>query len=147
MKKLLFIGIVALMVQSLGAVTLPSSSYSPYSGGGSESSEVVFGSGSMVTGSFSSLGGGMPSGYQEQFDACVSTYPEQGSVERMSCCESVSTDCANACGSDYECIVACGSANKSCVEAGSLPLDGGLSILLILSLAGGAAKLLRNKRS
>mgnify|MGYP003344912429 CR=1 FL=1 len=59
MKKLLFIGIVALMVQSLGAVTLPSTSYSPYAGSTSSNGDsFTTDGGTMVTGSYSVLGDG-----------------------------------------------------------------------------------------
>ncbi len=139
MKKLLFIGIVALMVQSLGAVTLPSTSYSPYAGGsastGTEQSLLT--SGTMVTGSYVSLGD-YPS-----TDVCTTEEPgvppEGGSCE--GCCDSNFN-----CTTDTECWSLYYQCVNSCEQGGSLPLDGGLSILLILSLAGGAVKAFRVKR-
>ncbi len=126
------------MVQSLGAVTLPSTSYSPYAGGSASSSseQSLLTSGTMVTGSYSVL--------------------SEGDDPYTHVCDG-QTDCENCCRDNafLACIVAggdpdeCGAANtkceNSCEGGGSLPLDGGLSILLILSIAGGAAKLLRNR--
>ncbi|MCQ2360145.1 MAG: hypothetical protein MJ009_01515 [Paludibacteraceae bacterium] len=148
MKKLLFIGIVVLMVQSLGAVTLPSTSYSPYSASSPSDDGYAIGGGTMVTASYSSLGAAddcsddkhaQAAGYKGCADCCVSKY--------------LDTTCYGKCmaqgGDPDSCAAECaGPEAKACTDAcegASLPLDGGLSILLILSVAGGAVKLLRNR--
>ncbi|MCQ2360955.1 MAG: hypothetical protein MJ009_05710 [Paludibacteraceae bacterium] len=138
MKKLLFIGIVALMVQSLGAVTLPSTSYSPYAGGSSSGTEQsLLSGGTMVSGSYSVLSEG-----DDPY-----THVCDGATDCEDCCyNSAFLACLQAGGDPNE----CGASNTKCVNSceggGSLPLDGGLSILLILSVAGGAVKAFRVKR-
>ncbi|MCQ2369027.1 MAG: hypothetical protein MJ007_00930 [Paludibacteraceae bacterium] len=141
MKKLLFLGIVVLMVESLGAVTLPSTSYSPYSASTPSDGSFTTTGGTMVTGSFSTLGAG----------EC----PPKTTIDCGSCCEAATwsaySSCIESqCGglSPDECEAKCteesgyNACMKDCETDPSLPLDGGLSILLILSLAGG---ILRSK--
>lgn len=146
MKKLLFIGIVALMVQSLGAVTLPSTSYSPYSASSPSDGSFITAGGTMVTGSYSSLGSG---GYDDP-NICKGESPDTPPAGKGSsceeCCKTYSYDpCKEAKLSIAECAQYNYACTNSCQEGPSLPLDGGLSILLILSLAGGAIKLIRVK--
>ncbi|MCQ2337259.1 MAG: hypothetical protein MJ010_08810 [Paludibacteraceae bacterium] len=145
MKKLLFLGIVALMVQSLGAVTLPSTSYSPYAGSTSSTGEsFITDGGTMVSGSYNTLGSN-----GEWDDECTGKIVGTDKALCFECCSDKAKECASECGTDIECLTACANNNASCskaCEAHSLPLDGGLSILLLLSLAGGAAKLLRNRK-
>lgn len=143
MKKLLFIGIVALMVQSLGAVTLPSTSYSSYSASTPSSERFTTTGGTMVTGSYSTLG-------SYDVDACTTGtqgVPPSPYTECSVCCYNlVYLPCANEFGkTDPQCLQAQDTCTGNCQQGGSLPLDGGLSILLVLSLAGGAAKVLRNR--
>ncbi|MCQ2350655.1 MAG: hypothetical protein MJ003_01630 [Paludibacteraceae bacterium] len=145
MKKLLFIGIVALMVQSLGAVTLPSTSYSPYAGGSSSGTEQsLLSGGTMLTGSYSVLGA---------YDEC--TKFDEGACE--SCCDSyLQHPCFEIClsqgGDPDTCASQCGGqqvkeCKSACHGGGSLPLDGGLSILLVLGIAGGAFKVFRARQN
>ena len=145
MKKLLFIGIVVLMVQSLGAVTLPSTSYSPYPSSTSSTGEsVITDGGTMVTGSFSTLSAGecphettadcgtcCYNATKAQYDACMNSCMKTGGFEQ---CEET---CLESSGYN--------SCVKDCETDPSLPLDGGLSILLILSVAGGMVKAYRVK--
>ncbi len=146
MKKLLFLGIVVLMVESLGAVTLPSTSYSPYAGSTPSADEsFTVSEGTIYKGNFSQLSS----------DACSS---EPTTAKCQSCCANTYSEAYNSCldacmsepGSILEsCEAQCATSTGlyGCMQScdSSLPLDGGLSILLILSLAGGAAKLLRNR--
>ncbi len=139
MKKLLFLGIVVLMVESLGAVTLPSTSYSPYSASAPSGESFTTDAGTMVSGSYSTLG--------------TSDCPSGTTVDCESCCYTALgiADCEAKC-TTQECVDQCyiDLGYKKCVDdcegGGSLPLDGGLSILLILSLAGGMEKMLRGRR-
>ena len=141
MKKLLFLGIVVLMVESLGAVTLPSTSYSPYAGGTSSTGEsFTTDGGTIVTGSYNNLSVG------NGISDCQAY--QKGSVERSTCCGEVVTQCYEGCKSAADpgsCMDACDDQQMKCIDAPSLPLDGCLSILLILSVAGGMVKLLRNR--
>ncbi|MCQ2336383.1 MAG: hypothetical protein MJ010_04285 [Paludibacteraceae bacterium] len=138
MKKLLFLGIVVLMVESLGAVTLPSTSYSPYSASPTSDGSFTTTGGTMVTGSYSTLRSGeCPYGTTEDCETCC--YNALGIAECEAGCETQA--CVDQCYIDL--------GYKSCVDeciGRSMPLDGGLSILLILSVAGGAVKLLRNRK-
>lgn len=130
MKQLKFlIAIVAVFITSgVMAVTLPNTSYAPYGVGEQYSSDPVVNSGTMITGHFQSLGDG--GDYSEctskSFSDCTTCCGDlviacYQSGKSMAECETVSTDCNNACGR-------------------SLPLDGGLGILLVLSVLGGALK-------
>ena len=91
----------------------------------------------MVTGSYSVLGEGPCTGQADCTTCCTNSTP--GFL-----------DCVSQCADDA-CIEECAASTgyKSCVDdcegGGSLPLDGGLSILLVLSLAGGVAKAFRTK--
>ncbi len=131
------------MVQSLGAVTLPSTSYSPYSTSAPSDDGFITAGGTMVTGSYSTLGS------NGEWDAeCTSKIVGTDKMPCVECCIDMANNCVAECDGDIACLRACASNNESCskaCDAHSLPLDGGLSILLILSLAGGAAKLLRNR--
>lgn len=137
--KLMALGLMFLMIQSAVAVTLPSSSYTPFSND-NEPSGVVFGSGSTVGGSSSSLG--LFGGYQGECDnqptgnceGCCTTY-----YDIEACLES---------GTPYEeCRATYSSCIKACEGGGSLPLDGGLSILLVLALGTGAVRAIRKSNS
>ncbi|MCQ2351627.1 MAG: hypothetical protein MJ003_06620 [Paludibacteraceae bacterium] len=137
MKKLLFIGIVALMVQSLGAVTLPGTSYSPYAGGSTSTSteQTLLSGGAMVTGSYSMLGDAPRTVCQGE----ESGFPPEEYATCKDCCDDQGYDKTPEGRQAYaDCIA-------GCMAGPSLPLDGGLSILLLLSVAGGAVKLLRNR--
>lgn len=126
MKNLKFLIMVCgiMIAQGVLAVTLPTSSYTPHSSGDSYSSESVYGGGSLIAGSFNTLGTevdvcasatpGVPSGYGTCEDCCDHYFPDD---------ESSYLQCVNAC-----------------EQGPSLPLDGGLSILLVLSVLGGALK-------
>jgi len=137
--KLMALGLMFLMIQNAVAVTLPSTSYTPYAGGGSESSEVVFSSGSMISGSYSSLGTVDPG-------VCTTSEPSVPAYESncSDCCDiHVLGPCEDEKGTNCdELNVTC---INSCMQGGSLPLDGGLSILLALALGSGAVRVLRKK--
>jgi len=134
------LGLMFLMIQSAVAVTLPTTSYSPYSSGSDYSggsSEVVFGSGTIISGSFTSLG---------TVDPSVCTTPGVRRTDCEDCCdENVLLPCEKEQGKGVTCDNLYTSCVNSCEQGGSLPLDGGLSILLTLALFSGAAKAFRNR--
>jgi len=141
--KLMALGLMFLMIQSAVAVTLPSTSYAPAQqyGGGSSESSVVFSSGSTVSGSFLSLGDG---GYQGE---CTGAAPGTG-AQCETCC-TTNYNVETCMGGDYskysECAALYQTCYDACMQGPSLPLDGGLSILLVLALGSGAFRVFRKK--
>ncbi len=121
------------------AVTLPSTSYTPFSS--SEPSYQGISSGTSVTlpeTSFQSLGA-----------STWCTDQEQGTAACENCCYEAVIACYSSCsGSDCD---ECDTNNKACrgyCNGASLPLDGGLGFLLILSAIGAAVRpLISRKKS
>jgi len=137
--KLMALGLMFLMVQSAVAVQLPSTSYAPVSAGESYGS-VAISNGVASSKSFFALG----EGEDKPFDDCIgSTQP--GQIERLNCCETAFSQCITNCGEDLDCQDNCEARSKTCPGAPSLPLDGGLSILLVLALGSGAVRAFRKK--
>lgn len=121
-----------LIAQVMFAVTLPTTSYSDgynYSSG----DDVVFDSGTMIRGHYLQLGDG-----DEDFSACegdgngyAKNNPGQTCAE---CCKGLIPGTTIP---DFERRAAC---IAYCEPGPALPLDGGLSILLVLSVLAGALK-------
>lgn len=146
------LGLMFLMIQSAVAVTLPTTSYTPSyaSEEFGTGSGVVFGSGTIVTGSYRSLGAIDP-------DVCTGSAPgiPKSGTSCSNCCstaaglESCIDACVNNGGDPDECEESCGASTgydscvSSCNAGPSLPLDGGLSILLALALGSGAFRAFR----
>ncbi|MCQ2370198.1 MAG: hypothetical protein MJ007_06960 [Paludibacteraceae bacterium] len=145
MKKLLFIGIVVLMVQSLGAVTLPSTSYSSYqSSTPSTGGSFITDAGTMVTGSYATL-----SAAADFFSECINS-TDKSSQERFACCSESTRSCFASCSGDKSCMDECAAESATCGEAeplGPAPIDGGLGILLVLSVLTGAVSLYKSRRN
>lgn len=133
MKRLKFL-IVALGVfaaQGVFAVTLPSTSYSEYYSpsdnvGGTVS---IYGSGSMIEGSFQQLG--------DAAEKC----PGDGNGKTTADPPEFCSDC---CAREYpapqyeareQCVYAC-------MRGPAVPLDGGLAVFFLLSLIGGIHNIL-----
>lgn len=119
------------------AVTLPSTSYTPYS---SDETSYYGVEGSFVTlsgSSFQSLGASV---------WCTDETPGTSACE--DCCYDAVIACYSSCSGD-DCSE-CDTNNKSCrgyCNGASLPLDGGLGLLLALSALGAVLKpLLWRKR-
>lgn len=147
MKRLKFValGLMLIMVQSALAVTLPTTSYNPYISGSYSSDVASYGSGVLVKGSYLALGSGSDA------DICRSDYPDtppegKGSSCENCCNEYVLAPCLDAGGTDEE----CGPRNNACVggceQGPSLPIDGGLSFLMLLALGSGVMSLRKSKK-
>lgn len=123
MKRFRFL-IVALglfAVQGVFAVTLPSTSYSPYSSSSSYSEVQIYGSGTVITGSFNELG--------TATDVCTTegepgVPPEEGTCEE--CCSKYFG--AKDPAGNLACV-------SSCEQGASLPLDAPLWFMLALAAA------------
>jgi len=140
------LGLMFLMIQSAVAVTLPSTSYAPAQqyGGGSSESSVVFSSGSTISGSFLSLGDGS---YGGECTGTTGGVPPVGGTCK-GCCDSY-YNVETCMGGKIEKLEECSALYQSCMDAcmqgPTLPLDGGLSILLALALGSGALRVFRKK--
>lgn len=120
MKNLKFLIMVCgiMIAQVVLAVTLPTTSYTPHSSGDSYSSESVYGGGSLIAGSFNTLGTevdvcasatpGVPSGYGTCEDCCDHYFPDD---------ESSYLQCVNAC-----------------EQGPSLPIDAPLWFMLVIAV-------------
>lgn len=115
------------------AVTLPSTSYTPFSS--SEPSYQGISSGTFVKlpeTSFQSLGAS---------DWCTKETPGTESCE--ACCVDELRACLARAGEDPTLQAECATSNDACMtycDGRSLPLDGGLGIMLILSVIGAAVR-------
>lgn len=144
-----------LLVQNVVAVTLPSTSYGhfsseSYSSGSSYSSvQMLEGGGGFSALSIGSLGGpGIPGGgapdichggtgvldddgcrYESDFDSC------------MECCTETWVNWKDCPDRLYECKLSCGWQPEP------MPLDGGLTIMLLFSAASAGLTLLRKRLS
>lgn len=143
MKRLKFValGLMLIMVQSALAVTLPTTSYNPYVSGSYSSDEASYGSGILVKGSYLALG--------SDADICQSDNPgippSGGSCE--DCCNtSVLIPCDDAGGSEDECGPRYLTCVNGCEQGPSLPIDGGLSFLMMLALGSGVMSLRKSKK-
>lgn len=131
--KSLMVAVAAIIAQGVMAVTLPSTSYTPYGGDNEYVYESTETSGSMYEEHYYALGEGA---YEEctskDFAGCTSCCGDlvlacYQSGKGMAECEKISTDCNNECGR-------------------SLPLSAPLWFALLLPLVAGALKpLLRRK--
>lgn len=139
MKKLKFLIVVLglFAAQWVMAVTLPSTSYTPYAGDEQYGSSVVPSGVSIKSGGLLSLGG-----YDDVYkwtSHCSEDYP--GPENLMACQSCVAADlskCYSACGEDTDCQDWCDEQNKIYQgECGrSLPLDAPLWFMLALAALG-----------
>ncbi len=122
--KFLIVALSIVAVQCAWAVTLPSTSYTPHSGGDGFSSQSVYGSGSLITGTFSALG-------DTDTGVCATETPDvpASGTSCEDCCESQSFADDDAL--YLECV------NK-CEQGASLPLDAPLWFMLALASVGAA---------
>ena len=140
MKKLKFLIVVLGLVAAQGvmAVTLPGSSYSPYTTEEQYNPQSVVPSGvRMTSGGLVSLGD-----YDDVYtwtDHCATDYP--GPENIMACQNCVATDlsqCYTACSGDSDCMDWCDEMNyKYQGDCGrSLPLDAPMWFVLALAAVG-----------
>ncbi len=123
--KFLILAFGLTITQGVFAVTLPSTSYSPYKSGDSYSEVQIYGNGTLITGSYDALG--------TAINVCTSS--EAGVPTEEDTCEEC---CRKYFGtkdpaSNLACI-------NSCEQGPSLPLSAPLWFALLLPLVAGALK-------
>lgn len=137
-KFLIVLFVATMVAQGVMAVTLPSTSYSPYVDDCSYSSDVVVGTGTSITGSFASLGDGEDEKYKTE---CAPTDPPSGITTKGEMCEEC---CAKWTQYGTQARIDC---NYECNHGPALPISTPLWFALLLPLFAGALKpLLSHKK-